>query len=336
MKKPFIRRASPDGSQTLRRAVQLGFVALNLWIGIEFYWFVRQFETGAAVTHGRPPGVEGWLPIAGLLNLKYTLVTGEIPVIHPAAMVLLVAFLAMSWLLRRSFCSWLCPVGTLSEELWKFGRRTFRRNWRFPRWLDIPLRSLKYLVFGFFFYAVLSMPADAIAEFQRSPFGVLADVKMLNFFRDLGVTAAVVLAVLMIGSIFVQNLWCRYLCPYGALIGLVSWMSPTRIRRSEQACIDCAKCAKACPSHLAVDKLISVASVECTGCLECVSACPVEGALEFQAPRSRRLSPKWVAAGVAVIFVGCVAAARLTGHWASPIPPEVYSHWIPLAASLSH
>ncbi len=336
MKKPFVRRASPDGSQALRRAVQLAFVALNVWIGVEFYLFVRQFETGAAVRYGRPPGVEGWLPIAGLLNLKYTLVTGEMPAIHPAAMVLLAAFLVMSWLLRRSFCSWLCPVGTLSEELWKFGRRTFGRNWRFPRSLDIPFRSLKYLVFAFFLYAALSMPAEAIAEFQRSPFGVLADVKMLNFFRELGVTAAIVLAVLIIGSIFVQNLWCRYLCPYGALIGLVSWLSPTRIRRFEQACIDCAKCAKACPSHLAVDKLISIRSVECTGCLECLSACPVEGALEFQALWRRRVSPNWVAAGVVGIFVASVIAARLTGHWASPIPPDVYSHWIPMAATLSH
>src|ERR1035437_8790231 len=41
-----------------------------------------------------------------------------------------------------------------------------------------------------------------------------------------------------------QNFWCRYLCPYGALMGLVSLASPLRIRRETSLCIDCGKCAK--------------------------------------------------------------------------------------------
>ena len=53
---------------------------------------------------------------------------------------------------------------------------------------------------------------------------------------------------MVVASVFVQNFWCRYLCPYGALLGLTSLLSPLRIRREPAACIDCAKCAKACPS----------------------------------------------------------------------------------------
>ncbi len=334
--RPFTRRRSPDGSQTLRSWVHLVFVALNAWIGAAFFLFVRQFETGGAIRFQRPPGVEGWLPIAGLLNLKYFLSTRRVPSIHPAALVLLSAFLAMSWLFRRSFCSWLCPVGSFSEWLWKLGRGAFRRNWTLPRWLDLPLMSLKYLLLGFFVYAAASMPAEAIDEFLRSPYGAVADVKMLDFFRFLSITAAVVLATLALVSIFVRNFWCRYLCPYGALIGLVSALSPLRIRRSPAACIDCAKCARACPSALPVDRLTQIRSVECTGCLECVSACPVEGALELRAFARRRV-PAWsVAAGVAAILLVTVAVARLTGHWASPISDAAYSELIPLARSLSH
>ena len=132
--KPYRRRTHPDGSPAFRRLVQFLFLGLNLWMGVEFYLFVRQFETAGAAHFPRPAGVEGWLPIAGMMNLKYFLATGEFPRIHPAAFVLLTAFLAGSLLFRKSFCGWLCPVGTFSEYLWKLGRATFHRNFHLPRW----------------------------------------------------------------------------------------------------------------------------------------------------------------------------------------------------------
>ena len=66
------------------------------------------------------------------------------------------------------------------------------------------------------------------------------------------------LALLVLASVFVQNFWCRYLCPYGALMGLAALASPLRIRREASLCIDCAKCAKACPSALPVDRLVAI------------------------------------------------------------------------------
>ncbi len=136
-KKKLVRRAAPDGSQRIRRVVQWVFVALNLWIGAQFYLWVRWFERGGeGWMVSRPAGVDGWLPIAGLMNLKYLLTTGQIPAMHPAAMFLLIAFLVMSVVLKKSFCGWLCPVGTASETLWKLGRRVFGRNFKVPRWLD--------------------------------------------------------------------------------------------------------------------------------------------------------------------------------------------------------
>ena len=134
--------------------------------------------------------------------------------------------------------------------------------------------SLKYLVLSFFAYAVIGMSAASIAEFLNSPYALIVDVRMLNFFRYLGGTAAWVVLGLVIASIFVQNFWCRYLCPYGGFLGLVSLLSPMRITRNASTCIDCAKCAKACPSALPVDKLVQIRSAECTGCLECVAVCP--------------------------------------------------------------
>src|SRR5262245_43256110 len=218
MARKLIRRAAPDYSQLLRRTTQVAFLLLNVWIGVEFYLFVRYYETGGkTVFSGRPPGIEGWLPIASLMNLRVFSATGEVPRLHPAGMFLLIAFLAVSWILRKSFCSWLCPVGTISEWLWKLGRQTFGRNFLLPRKLDIALRSIKYILLGLFVYAVGSMSVAGIRAFLEGPYGIVDDVKMLNFFRFMGLTGGIVMAGLVVGSVLVRNLWCRYLCPYGAL-----------------------------------------------------------------------------------------------------------------------
>jgi polyferredoxin len=335
-KKKLIRRRDRDYSQALRRGYQFAFLLMNVWLGGQFYLWVRHYETaGTSGYVSRPAGVEGWLPIAGMMNLKYFLVTRQVPELHPAAMFLLVTFVAMAFLFRKAFCSWLCPVGTVSEYLWKLGRKLFRRNFRLPGWVDLPLRGVKYLLLGFFLWAVSSMSASAIGAFMRSPYGVVADVKMLNFFRFIGTTGLIVLGTLVVASVLVQNFWCRYLCPYGALLGLASVFSPLRIRRDVATCIDCAKCAKACPSALAVDKLVKITSAECTGCLECVAVCPAEGALRMGTKEGRM--PAWAfAAGVAILFFGVVGYAKISGHWKSEIPQAVYGQLVPHANEASH
>jgi polyferredoxin len=338
-KKKLIRRMERDYSQVLRRSYQAVFLVLNVWLGGVFYLWVRQYETGN-VSGGiaRPAGVEGWLPIAGMMNTKYWFLTGHVPALHPAAMFLLLTFVAMSFLFRKAFCSWLCPVGTISEYLWRAGNKIFGRNFHIWRWLDIPLRGLKYLLLGFFVWAVSSMSANAIAAFMHSDYGLIADVKMLNFFRMLGETGAIVLAVLVVASIFIQNFWCRYLCPYGALLGLASLFSPFRIYREPEACIDCAKCAKACPSALPVDKLITIKSAECTGCMQCVEVCPAEGALQMAfRGRGRPRHSAWaMAAGIAVLFFGIVGFAKTAGHWNSAVPSAVYRQLVPRANEAQH
>jgi len=343
-KKKLIRRTDMDRSQLYRRSFQGAFLLLNLTLGAKFYLWVRQFESGVVDAGARrPAGVEGWLPIAGLMNLKYWLLSGQVPRVHPAAMFLLITFLSMAFLFRKAFCSWLCPIGTLSEYLWRAGDRLFRRNYFLPRWLDLPLRGLKYFLLGFFVWAISTMSVMGIRDFMQSPYGLIADVKMLNFFRHIGETGLIVLGVFLVASVFVPNFWCRFLCPYGALLGLTSWLSPTRIRRNKETCIDCAKCAKACPSVLPVDKLIQVRSVECTGCLECVAACPAQDALAMSLPNIRASKPKlatipaWaMAAGIAVLFLGVSGFAKATGHWESPVPTSVYERLVPHADQAAH
>jgi polyferredoxin len=346
-RKKLIRRSDLDGSQRTRRVAQWIFVALNGWLGIQFLFWVRFCESGVGLNVPRPAGVEGWLPIAGLMNTKYLLLTGHIPTIHPAAMVLFIAFILMSLLFKKAFCSWLCPVGTLSEHLWILGRRIFGRNLRLPKWLDIPLRSLKYLLLGFFVFVIGGMSAEAIHDFMSTPYGLVADVKMLNFFRDIGETSGIVIATLVLLSMLIQNFWCRYLCPYGALLGLTSLFSPTRIRRDREACIDCGRCARACPSHLAVDRLVQIRSIECSACMACVAACPAQDALQFSLTprkastpaerwRRRTIRPAMFAAVLAFIFFGLVVVAKTTGHWQTNLPRAVYIDLVSHASDATH
>src|SRR6185503_15987731 len=111
-------------------------------------------------------------------------------------------------------------------------------------------------------------------------------------------------------------------------------------------------------SHLPVDKLIQVRSVECTACMECVSACPAENALQFSltpqkasngtipAPathhtiaarwKNRALKPWTVAAALAIIFFGLVGTARITGHWQTNLSREIYMELVPNTNSFDH
>jgi len=184
------------------------------------------------------------------------------------------------------------------------------------------LRSLKYVLMGLFMYAVASMSADDIRGFLTSPYGVVADVKMLNFFRFLGGTGLVVICLLLIASVFVRNAWCRYLCPYGAMMGLASLLSPARIRREPDACIDARSAPRpvrtCCPSTRC-----SPSGRRVHGLPDVRDGVPCQGALQLSAPRRREL-PTWaVATAIAVIFFGAVGYARWGGYCTPTCPTPV-------------
>ncbi len=337
MSRSYVRRPL-DRTPLIRRGVQAAFLLLNVWIGVRFYLWVRFFETGGASRYvERPAGVEGWLPIAALMNLKYFVVTRSLPDVHPAGMFLLIAFLVISLLFRKAFCGWLCPIATISEWLWQGGRELFGRTFALPRWADIPLRALKYVLLALFVSVVVQMPAIELREFLASPYGLVADVKMLNFFRDASATTVGVCSALVLLSVVTKNFWCRYLCPYGALMGLVSALGPARIVRDPASCIDCGKCAAACPSLIPVDVLRTVKTAECTGCLTCVSACPVKDALELRVlPGRQRVSGTAVACGIAALFVAITGYAIATGAWSGHVPERIFFQLVPMASGVDH
>lgn len=329
-KKKFIRNTEKS-IQKHRFWVQSAVVLICIWIGIEFHLFVESLEGGNPSDVGyHPPGVEGFLPISALMSLYYFFLTGEIHQAHPAGFVILVGIVSVSFIFGKAFCSWMCPIGFLSELIGDFGdkvaKKLFKKRIKMPKILDYPLRSIKYLLLAFFVYSIFfAMTAASLKYFLDSPYNMVADVKMYGFFADISRFALIVIAVLFGLSIIFRNFWCRYLCPYGALLGVFSLLSPNKIKRDPISCIDCGLCNKACPSFIKVDSVKTVWSDECSTCMSCVDACPVEDTLQLRPQFGKnKINKKFVAVGVVGLYILIIGLGMLTGNWQNNISNEQY------------
>ncbi len=303
----------------LRYVIQWVVFFSVLYAGYKFYIFVKILEDGLIPSIKRPPSVEGFMPIGALMALKLFIVEGIFDTVHPAGLVIFISVLMISILFKKSFCGWICPVGTLSEVTWKMGRLLFKKNFILPIYIDYPLRSIKYLLMAFFLYVILiKMSSNEIISFLNSPYWKVADIKLLKFFIDISTTTLITLLSLFVLSFLYKNFWCRYLCPYGALLGLLSIMSPFKIKRNISSCINCGSCARNCPSLIAVDKKKSIYSPECSGCMTCLSYCPEKGVLDFGIG-NLRVSPYLFIISVLIIFYGLIIYAKIIDRWQSSV-----------------
>jgi len=313
--------------QPLRTLIQFCFLGFMLWLGIRFYQFVSYFRSGGSAPFvPRPEGVEGFLPISGLLGVSAWIKGMGINDIHPAAVVIFATVLVVALLLRRSFCSWICPVATVSECSWKSGFKLLRRNLRLPLWLDVSLRGLKYLLLAFFLYSVaFAMSPAAMDAFIRSDYHKVADVRLLDFFLHLSPLALGIILALLAASLLLRNPFCRYLCPYGALLGLVAMLSPVRVTRNLERCVSCGVCSQVCPTYIDVMRRQSVYSPECIGCWRCVSHCRFNQALSMRVAGKYAIPGIVFAVLVVVVFWGGTLLGRAGGHWQTTL--DIGEYW---------
>ncbi len=267
------------------------------------------------------------------MGFKYFLLTGIVEPVHPSGFVMFTAILAVSLFVKKSFCGWICPIGTVSQYVWMAGQKVIGRNFRIPGFGDVSLRSLKYVLLGLFLFIIgIAMPSSMIALFFIGDYYKTADVRMMKFFTEMTTLSMWVLIGLGFLSLLYKNFWCRYLCPYGALAGLLSRLSPFKIRRNDEKCIHCNACTTHCPTQIDVASKTVVKSEECFGCLTCVSRCPSEGALDLMVSSGKKatvIKPLLFPFVMIILFYLVIGIGMATGNWHSKIPYQDYRQLIP-------
>lgn len=321
VEQPRSRRFPLHGVRMAFRCVVL---ALFLFDCVRLLMLYAWANGAIDVNLGRPQLSAGLSPLSGLFDLRTWALTGEIDPVLPASMVIVIVGLVVSLGMRRAFCSWMCPVGTILDALDFIGRKLFS-GIALSKRAEKVLRAPK-TVFGVFVLVVVIflVPTYTILMAWQAPYWSVSDMAVLKLFVQPGAIIIVVaIVVLGLSLLLGRNFWCTCLCPLGAIYGLVAKASPVALTRDDRACIGCGACAKACPAHLSVD--ISehpIRTIDCTGCMECAAACPQQHALEAKAFGRWRVPLVAVPLVILGLWLGVWGIAVAAGAWYGQASPQ--------------
>ncbi|MBU1139668.1 MAG: 4Fe-4S binding protein [Proteobacteria bacterium] len=320
----------------LRLLCQSLFAIFCLYIGWQFYsFYLWTTETGKVFTP-RPPAVEAFLPLGALISVKRLFLGGEYDTIHPAGLTIFIAALLIALFLRKGFCGWICPVGFASNLAERAGKR-MRISFSLPAWIDLPLLSIKYLLLGFFSYLILwQMDMESLTAFHHSSYNLISDAKMLHFFLQPSILTGAIMLFLFLISFVIKNFWCRYLCPYGGLLGLLALLSPFQIKRAPDTCINCKKCEQICPSSIRITDRKTVRNAECIGCLECLPVCPAKDCLTLGLAGKRRVNPILLPVLILGLFLLSYLTATVTGHWQTQVTVDIFRQLYQQITTIGH
>ena len=285
-RKVFSKRAA-----VLRRAIQGVFLFIFLF-GI--------FAAGAAL----PP--DFFLRFDPLMAVGLPIVSRTfMPELIPGLLVLVVTLA-----LGGVFCGYVCPMGTtidMARGLLRFVTKPLRRKKNVASyqselfsdadkivtrgWLQIKymfLVAILTVAFLEFNMVVWGAPLALITRFYVLIFEPEARVIAQNGLAFVGSGAVIaqrayaggIFLLVAFGVIFALELvkprfWCRYFCPAGALIGLLTHFAPWR--RRVRKCNSCGICAAKCPAEAISPNGLSLAANECIACRTCTDVCPARG-----------------------------------------------------------
>lgn len=163
----------------------------------------------------------------------------------------------------RVFCGWVCPHGAIQEFLYKIKTKRFEK-------------IEKYLKYMKYFILVIVLFLSFI--YSKNYFCNIYPFKVLYNFSGVG-AILIFLTLILIFSIFIYRPFCRFFCPFGAYLGIISKLSEKlglnkNIISNE--CIKCKKCLKECNSKSIYegDEFYKIDTKECFVCGDCKEICP--------------------------------------------------------------
>jgi polyferredoxin len=280
-----------------RRSIQLFFLTLTL--------------AGVFLLAGN---AERWCPFGGIESLYSYASNGELLCsLGTSNFFILAGILLLTLLTARSFCGYVCPIGIISDWLLWAARRIGLKPRQIGGHADQLLSLVKYAVLAL----ILVMTWRTSELWFRGYDPCYALISRHG--DDIQIWAYVVAGTIVLGSILVSMPFCRWLCPFAAVLNAFSRFSLTRIRRNEQACTGCGQCTRACPMNIPVHQELVVAQARCISCMNCLDAC---NALKFHALEwgpPKRLKGPWPKSALAAILAVCVVAAVALSY-AAPLP----------------
>jgi len=290
-----------------RRLLQIIFFALIAIISINH----TLVERGIEIPFLSSASLHALCPYGGVETFVSLITSGVmVKKVHESAVALLAIILVLSALFGPVFCSYVCPLGSIQEWISKLGKKLFpkRFNKFVPKKLDKYLRFIRYIILIWTVY-LSTMTLKLVFE-AYDPYYAL-----FNFWSgEVAITSLIVLGLVLISSLFIERAWCKYACPFGALLGLTNFFRIFKIRRNTETCTSCNLCTKNCPMNIDVAKKEVVKDHQCISCGECTSekSCPVSNTVTLSTKSNKHISTKIVAIIVVVVLVAGIGIAKLT------------------------
>ena len=276
--KLFGKRLFRPRSIWIRRVVQIFFFVMIALISVNH----TLVESGGGIPLLASASLHSLCPFGGVVTIyQYASVGTFVQKIHESAFVLMAIGFVLAILFGPVFCGWVCPLGTVQEWVAKWGKKLFKRRYNHfvPPRLDNILRYTRYLVLVWVVYVTATSGTLIFADYD--PYFAL-----FNFWSGEVTWTALGILVLTLGlSLFVERPWCKYACPYGAVLGITNLFRVFKIQRSELTCKADGACSIMCPMNIPIDARKTVRDHQCISCLECTSEaiCPVAKTVVFAA-----------------------------------------------------